>query len=111
MTIGTAESPFLNRVTITLTGRRRDIPLVLTRGLILGSKAIGVFGNVCTLTITQNTHFGCFVFTNYNDAMVHEPSKACKYIGNSVWKTTLLMYVGWIICYASYMHSAYLRKV
>lgn len=61
MTIGTAESPFLNRVTITLTGRRRDIPLVLTRGLILGSKAIGVFGNVCTLTITQNTHFGCFV--------------------------------------------------
>lgn len=63
MTIGTAESPFLNRVTITLTGRRRDIPLVLTRGLILGSKAIGVFGNVCTLThmfITQNKPFGCF---------------------------------------------------
>ena len=46
MKIGTAESPFQHRVNLTLTGRRRDSILPLASGLILGSKTIGVFGNV-----------------------------------------------------------------
>ena len=46
MIIGTAESPFQHRVSLTLTGRRRDSILPLASGLILGSKTIGVFGNV-----------------------------------------------------------------
>ena len=51
MTIGTAESPFQNRVILTLTGRRRDNPFVISPGPILGSKAIGVFGNVREIMI------------------------------------------------------------
>lgn len=44
-------------------------------------------------------------------AMVHELPKACKYIGNSVWKMSkTLMYVGRIICYPSYVHSAYFKE-
>ena len=46
MVIGTAESPFQHRVVLTLTGRRGDSVLSLTSFLTLGSKAIGVFGNV-----------------------------------------------------------------
>ena len=59
MTIGTAESPFQNRVTLTLTGRRSDDNLALTSGLILGSKAIGVFGNV-RVTISQQNQYKIF---------------------------------------------------
>ncbi len=46
MIVGTESSPFTHQLRLTLTGRRRDTPLVLARRLILGSKAIGVFGNV-----------------------------------------------------------------
>jgi len=44
--IGTEDSPFSHNVVLTLTGRRNDLNLPLTRTLNLGSKAIGVFGNV-----------------------------------------------------------------
>ena len=44
--IGTQQSPFLHNVQITLTGRRTDVPLALNNQLIVGSKAIGAFGNV-----------------------------------------------------------------
>ena len=44
--IGTENSPFTHDVVLTLTGRRNDVDLPLTRTLNLGSKAIGVFGNV-----------------------------------------------------------------
>ena len=44
--IGTEASPFTHHVTLTLTGRREDDPLVLARSIIVGSKAIGIFGNV-----------------------------------------------------------------
>ena len=44
--IGTEESPFTHQVTVTLTGRKEERPLVLARGIIVGSKAIGIFGNV-----------------------------------------------------------------
>ena len=46
MIIGTAESPFQNRVTLTLTGNRGDRSLRLGGGLQLGTKSIGIFGNV-----------------------------------------------------------------
>ena len=46
MIIGTAEFPFQNRVTLTLTGNRGDRSLRLGGGLQLGTKSIGVFGNV-----------------------------------------------------------------
>lgn len=44
--IGTESSPFSHRIVITLTGRREDAPLVLANSVNVGSKAIGVFGNV-----------------------------------------------------------------
>lgn len=44
--IGTESSPFSHRVVITLTGQREDAPLVLANSVNMGSKAIGVFGNV-----------------------------------------------------------------
>ena len=47
--IGTEASPFTHHVVLTLTGRRSDDDLPLTRRLNLGSKAIGVFGNVCNI--------------------------------------------------------------
>ena len=46
MIIGTEISPFTHTVVLTLTGRRQDTPLVLARSVVVGSKAIGVFGNV-----------------------------------------------------------------
>lgn len=45
MIIGTESRRFTHSVVITLTGRREDVPLVLS-SVIVGSKAIGVFGNV-----------------------------------------------------------------
>ena len=47
--IGTEASPFTHHVVLTLTGRRSDDDLPLTRTLNLGSKVIGVFGNVCNI--------------------------------------------------------------
>ena len=44
--IGEAKSPFSHLATITLTGKRDDQPLFLSSSMRLGSKAIGVFGNV-----------------------------------------------------------------
>lgn len=44
--IGTESRPFSHHVVITLTGRREDTPLVLANSVNVGSKAIGVFGNV-----------------------------------------------------------------
>ncbi len=44
--IGTEMSPFTHQVTLTLTGRREDAILALARTVIVGSKAIGIFGNV-----------------------------------------------------------------
>jgi len=46
MVVGAERSPFTHKLMITLTGRRMDTPLVLPGRVILGSKAIGVFGNV-----------------------------------------------------------------
>ena len=44
--IGTENSPFSHHIVITLTGQREDAPLVLANSVNVGSKAIGVFGNV-----------------------------------------------------------------
>ena len=46
--IGKERSPFTHTEprTITLTGVRNDNPLSLGNQVILGSKAIGIFGNV-----------------------------------------------------------------
>lgn len=53
MIIGTEDSPFTHNVVVTLTGRREDNPLVLANSVIVGSKAIGVFGNVSNNVIHQ----------------------------------------------------------
>ena len=44
--IGKESSPFQHKVIITLTGQRSDLPTYLSSDMKLGSKAIGVFGNV-----------------------------------------------------------------
>ena len=44
--IGTQQSPFQHNLQITLTGLTTDKPMVLNNEVIIGSKAIGVFGNV-----------------------------------------------------------------
>lgn len=44
--IGSEESPFTHRAVITLTGKRNDQPLSLSNTAQLGSKALGIFGNV-----------------------------------------------------------------
>lgn len=46
MVVGSENNPFTHNVVITLTGRREDIPLALANSVVVGSKAIGVFGNV-----------------------------------------------------------------
>jgi len=56
-------------VVLTLTGRRNDVDLSLTRTLNLGSKAIGVFGNVrqgihreIPATLVVNSVIWCDIF-------------------------------------------------
>ena len=44
--IGTQQSLFQHSLQITLTGLRTDKPMALNNEVIIGSKAIGVFGNV-----------------------------------------------------------------
>ena len=46
LVVGTEDSPFQHKATITLTGRRGTPDLALARNMNLGSKALGVFGNV-----------------------------------------------------------------
>lgn len=60
MIIGTADAPFQHRVTLTLTGRRRDDILPLAPGLILGSKTLGVFGNVSGSSILLLSIYLCY---------------------------------------------------
>lgn len=44
--MGEEEDPFKHQAIITLTGRRGEPDLALARTMNLGSKALGVFGNV-----------------------------------------------------------------
>ena len=46
LVIGTPQAPFQNKAIITLNGNRFSKELVLSRTMNLGSKAIGIFGNV-----------------------------------------------------------------
>ena len=46
--IGSEDQPFQHNAVITLNGRRDDALVALAPTMILGSKAIGVFGNVRT---------------------------------------------------------------
>ena len=46
LVVGTEDSPFQHEAIITLTGRRGTPDLALARNMNLGSKALGVFGNV-----------------------------------------------------------------
>lgn len=44
--VGSEGSPFVHSAVITLTGNRGDQPISLPGNIQLGSKALGIFGNV-----------------------------------------------------------------